>query len=117
MKELVIIVNPQKLETVKGILDAEHVGGITMSNVMGCGTQRGIVNPEKETLMKGFKTSINLLPKIRIEVVVRNEEVENLILKIRDALTTTTVGGGKIFIRNIEETIRIRTGESGEKAL
>lgn len=115
MKELIIIIKPEKLETLKTVLDSFHCGGMTISSVMGCGTQRGVV--EGVNVIKGFKTNINLLPKIRVEVVVDNSKVEDLILKIREDIGTGNVGDGKIFIRNMEDAIRIRTGERGEKAL
>lgn len=117
MKEMVIIVKPEKLETIKMILDEKHCGGMTISSVMGCGTQRGIIDPDAVNVIKGFKTNINLLPKIRIEAVVTDDKVEDLILAIREQVATDTVGSGKIFIRNIEEVVRIRTGEKNEKAL
>jgi len=115
MKELIMIIKPEKLEKVKEVLDCFHCGGMTISSVMGCGTQRGLTEGLNE--IKGFKTNINLLPKIRVEVVVEDGKVEDLILKIREEITTGNVGDGKIFIRNIEDAIRVRTGERGEKAL
>ena len=115
MKELEMIIRPEKLEDVKGILDEINCGGMTISTVMGCGTQKGSVAGVNE--IKGFKTTINLLPKIRVNVVVEDKNVEPIIMKIREKLATDHVGDGKIFIRNIEEAIRIRTGERGNKAL
>jgi len=115
MKELVMIIRPEKLEKVKEVLDFYHCGGMTISSVMGCGTQRGMTESVNE--IKGFKTNINLLPKIRVEVVVEDEKVEELILKIREEIATGNVGDGKFFIRNIEDAIRIRTGDRGNKAL
>lgn len=115
MKELVIVIRPEKLEVVKAILDDIHCGGMTISSVMGCGTQRGMTEPVN--FIKGFKTNINLLPKIRVEVVVPDEQVEGIIVEIRDKVATGNVGDGKIFIRGIEDTVRIRTGERGDKAL
>ena len=118
MKELVMIIMPEKLEIVKIILDNYNCGGMTISSVMGCGTQKGIANADGSTNeIKGFKTTINLLPKIRVEVVVNDEKVEEIITEIRDLVATGRVGDGKIFIRNIEDAIRIRTGERGNKAL
>ncbi|MGN0376326.1 MAG: P-II family nitrogen regulator [Suilimivivens sp.] len=116
MKELEIIIKPEKLETVKGILDEYCCGGMTISSIMGCGTQRGNVDGQTNVI-KGLKTNINLLPKIKVEVVVSNEEVEKLIEKISEKVATGNAGDGKIFIRSIEEVVRIRTGERGEKAL
>lgn len=115
MKEIVMIIRPEKLEDVKAILDENNSGGMTISSVMGCGTQRGDISGVNQ--IKGFKTNINLLPKIRVEVVVNDSSVEPIIMKVREKLTTDHVGDGKIFIRNIEEAVRIRTGERGNKAL
>ena len=106
MKEIILIIRPEKLEVLKSILDEKNCGGMTISTVMGCGTQKGTVEGVNE--IKGFKTTINLLPKVR---------VEEIILDVREKVATGHVGDGKIFIRNIEEAIRIRTGERGEKAL
>lgn len=118
MKELVMIIRPEKLETVKEILDNYNCGGMTISSVMGCGTQKGFTNSEAiKNEIKGFKTTINLLPKIRVEVVVNDKKVEEIISEIRDLVATHHVGDGKIFIRNIEDAVRIRTGERGNKAL
>lgn len=115
MKELAIIIRPEKLEILKTILDENQCGGMTISSVMGCGTQRGIT--ESTTVIKGFKTNINLLPKIRVEVVVEDDLVENIILSIREKVSTQSVGDGKIFIRSVDDAVRIRTGERGNKAL
>ena len=115
MKEIILIIRPEKLEVLKSILDEKNCGGMTISTVMGCGTQKGTVEGVNE--IKGFKTTINLLPKVRVEVVVEDSKVEQIILDVREKVDTGHVGDGKIFIRNIEEAIRIRTGERGEKAL
>ena len=109
MKELVMIIKPEKLEEVKEILDSIHCGGMTISSVMGCGTQRGTL--ETVNQIKGFKTNINLLPKIKVEVVVEDDLVEKIILEVRDKISTGAVGDGKIFVRNMDEAVRIRTGE------
>lgn len=117
MKELVMIIRPEKLEEIKKILDDIHCGGMTLSTVMGCGTQKGAVTENGVNEIKGFKTTINLLPKIRVEVVVEDKDVEPVIMKVREVCATNHVGDGKIFVRNIEEAVRIRTGERGTKAL
>lgn len=119
MKELVILIRPEKLEDVKKILDDINCGGMTLSTVMGCGTQKGISADAEETVneIRGFKTTINLLPKVRVEVVIEDKDVEPVIEKVRETCVTGHVGDGKIFIRNIEDAIRIRTGERGTKAL
>lgn len=115
MKELIIIVRPEKLEVVKGILDRIHCGGMTITSVMGCGTQRGMT--EVVNQIKGFKTNINLIPKIKVEAVVADTEVENILIEIRDKVATGNVGDGKVFIRTIDDAMRVRTGERGNKAL
>ena len=74
MKELIILIRPEKLEDVKKILDDINCGGMTLSTVMGCGTQKGISSDAEETVneIRGFKTTINLLPKVRVEVVIED---------------------------------------------
>ena len=119
MKELVILIRPEKLEDLKKILDEVNCGGMTLSTVMGCGTQKGISSDAEETVneIRGFKTTINLLPKVRVEVVVEDKFVEPIIEKVRETCVTDHVGDGKIFIRSVDDAIRIRTGERGTKAL
>ena len=119
MKELVMIIRPEKLEESKEILDTIHCGGMTISSVMGCGSQKGINTDDAASVneIRGFKTTINLLPKIYVEAVVEDKDVETIITAVREKCASDHVGDGKIFVRNIEEVIRIRTGERGVKAL
>lgn len=123
MKELIMITRPENLEEIKAILDDVHCGGMTLSTVMGCGTQKGMDSDTSEVVedlvntIRGFKTTINLLPKIRVEVVVEDKYVESIITAVRDKCATDRAGDGKIFVRKIEDVIRIRTGEHGVKAL
>ena len=84
MKEIIIIVRPEKLEDIKHILDEVNCGGMTLSTVMGCGTQKGVVEEQGTRELKGFHTTINLLPKIRIEVVVQDQDVEPIIAAVRE---------------------------------
>ncbi len=116
MKELSILIRPEKLEDVKEVLDKIHCGGMTLSTVMGCGTQKGISEGTVNEI-KGYKTTINLLPKVKVEVVVNDKDVEAVITNICEVCATDHVGDGKIFIRNVEDAVRIRTGERGVKAL
>ncbi len=116
MKELVLIVRPEKLEQLKALLDSAGCGGMTIESVMGCGVQKGF-DEDAVNLIKGFKTNINLLPKIRVSVVVKDSVVEEIITEVRDKIATGHVGDGKIFIRPIDDAIRIRTGERGNKVL
>lgn len=118
MKELMMFIRPEKLEDVKEILDSVKCGGMTVSSAMGCGSQKGVVDfPEAVNEIKGLKTTINLLPKIKVEVVVDDKDVNPIIESIREKIATGKVGDGKIFIKPVEEAIRIRTGERGNKAL
>ena len=117
MKEVVMIVRPEKLEGIKKIIEDMGCGGMTLSTVMGCGTQKGVAQEDGVNETKGYKTNINLLPKIQIDVVVDDQHVETIIMKVREVCATEHVGDGKIFIRNIEEAVRIRTGERGSRAL
>ncbi|MCR5625724.1 MAG: P-II family nitrogen regulator [Lachnospiraceae bacterium] len=116
MKELIIIIRPEKLEDVKDVLDKVHCGGMTLSTAMGCGTQKGSSEGSVNEI-KGLKTTINLLPKIKVEVVVDDKDVDTVIMNIREVCATDHVGDGKIFIRSIDDAVRIRTGERGLKAL
>lgn len=115
MKELIIIIRPEKLELVKEVLDTMHGRGMTISSVMGCGNQRGATEVVNE--IKGFKTSINLIPKIKVEAVVDDKDVDDIMLAIKDKVSTGNVGDGKIFVRSIDDVMRLRTGERGKKAL
>ena len=118
MKELEIVIRPEKLEDIKNILDEINCGGMTLSTVMGCGTQKGIATEEGSVNeFKGFKTTINLLPKVKVEVVVEDTEMERIIEKVRETCATDHVGDGKIFIKDVVDVVRIRTGEWGLKAL
>lgn len=118
MKELNLIIRPEKLETLKSILDASDCGGMTIFSVMGCGAQRGVSEEDISVHeLRGFKTTINLLPKIEVDVVVPDEKVDEIIAEVRDKLSSDHVGDGKIFVRTIDAAIRIRTGERDEKAL
>ena len=108
MKEMVIIIRPEKLEKVKQIMDHEKLGGISISSVMGCGTQRGV----EET---GVQSAVPA--NIRVQIVLEDEKVEDIIARIRDEVATGHVGDGKIFVRDVEDAVRIRTGEHGNRAL
>lgn len=117
MKEIVTIIRPEKLETLKALLDEVSCGGMTISTVMGCGAQKGVTDTAAVNEIKGLKTSINLLPKIKVEVVVSDKDVEKLVMEITEKCASGHVGDGKIFIKNVEDVIRIRTGERGVKAI
>lgn len=112
MKLIIAIIVPSKLEELKQIADRYGGSGITVSSVMGCGTQKG-----KKSEYKGLETEINLLPKIKAEMFVKDDAVEQLLLEIQKHLSTGKIGDGKVAVLNLEELMRIRTGERGNKAL
>ncbi len=112
MKKLEVITRPEKLEDIKELANSLGIYGMTASMVSGCGMQKG-----RKEIYRGTEYSINLLPKVKIEMVVRDEAVEDLIEGISKKVRTGEVGDGKIFVYNLDNAIRIRTGERGEKAL
>lgn len=114
MKEINMYIKPEKLEVVKNILHEQGCGGMSIMSVMGCGIQLGETNPVN---FKGLRTNINLIPKIKIEVVIKDEILEKVLLEIRDKVSTGTVGDGKVIVKNVEDVMRIRTGERGNDAI
>lgn len=112
MKKLEAIVRPHKLDDIKTKLEEVGVFGMTITDVRGCGRQKG-----KTELYRGAEYQISLIPKIKLEVIVNDDMVENVIKAIQSAAMTGEIGDGKIFIIPVEETLRIRTGERGEKAI
>lgn len=113
MKKIEAIVRPEKYEEVKDALDAIDVKGITVSQVLGCGHQKG--HTER---IRGIDVEITMLNKIKFEIVVSTDEwAEKTIDVIKKVACTGNVGDGKIFIYDIEDVVRIRTGERGIKAV
>jgi len=112
MKKIEAIIRPFKLDEVKEALMEEGVRGLTISEVRGYGRQKG----HKETY-RGSEYRIEFVPKIKIEVVVDEKNLEKTINAILRSAKTGQVGDGKIFIFNVEDAIRIRTEESGREAL
>ena len=111
MKKLEIIIRPEKLEDLKDILTVSGVTGM-ISNIMGFGNQMGYTHQ-----YRGVTYSVNLVSKLRVETVVKDEIVQEIIDKVTKTLSSGNVGDGKIFVYPVEEAIRIRTGETGENAL
>lgn len=112
MKRIEAIIRPSKLEYIKEALKNKNINGITINQVMGCGNQLGW-----SEFYRGNEVIVNILPKIEIKIVVEDSRVEEIIELISSISRTGEVGDGKIFITNIEECIRIRTGERGNDAL
>lgn len=112
MKKIDAIIRTTKLDAVKSRLEEAGIVGLTTEPVRGHGRQQG-----RTELYRGSTYSINLLPKARIEVIVRDDQVETAVSVIREAAHSGEVGDGKIFISDIIDAIRIRTGERGDSAL
>ncbi|MBA3726442.1 MAG: P-II family nitrogen regulator [Armatimonadetes bacterium] len=112
MKKLDCIIRVNKLEEVKAALEQAGIVGMTTEPVRGHGRQQG-----RTELYRGSTYSINLLPKVRIEVVVRDNQLEQAIEVISDVARSGEIGDGKIFVSEVLDAIRIRTGERGESAL
>lgn len=107
-----MIIRPEKLEEVKDALNELGLYGMTVTMASGCGLQKGF-----KRVYRGAECDVNLLPKIKVETVVRDEVVTPLIEKITAAIRTGEIGDGKIFVYNVEQAVRIRTGESGDHAI
>lgn len=113
MKELDMIVRADTLEIIKKILvDEFDCGGMTVSNVLGCGGQKGFSEE-----YAGIRSHVNLLPKINIKVVVKDEHVDSVIKRLCETIATGHYGDGKIFVKDVLDVVRIRTGERGETAV
>lgn len=112
MKLITAVVKPFKLDDVKEALKAAGVQGITVSEVRGFGRQGG----HTETY-RGAEYNIDFVPKVRMEMVVHDDDVEKTIAALRTSASTGKIGDGKIWITNAERIIRIRTGEEGSDAL
>lgn len=112
MKKLEIIIRPEKLEDLKEILTVAGVTGMMVSNIMGFGNQMGYTHQ-----YRGVTYSVNLVSKLRVETVIKDDIVQSIIDKITEVLSSGNVGDGKIFVYPVEEAVRIRTGETGENAL
>ncbi len=112
MKLITAIIKPFKLEEVRDALSGVGVHGMTITEVKGYGRQKGHTE-----LYRGAEYAVNFLPKIRIEVVVPEEDADKVVEAIGSAAKTGQIGDGKIFVTPIEQALRIRTGETGVDAL
>jgi len=112
MKLVMAVIKPFKLEEVREALAALGVEGMTVSEVKGFGRQKG-----QAEIYRGAEYTVNFLPKVKIEVAVKNEIVEQTVEAITKAGQTGKIGDGKIFVYALEKAVRIRTGESDNDAL
>lgn len=112
MKKLECVIRPAKFEELKEALGKSGVKGMTVTNVIGCGLQQG-----KTEVYRGNTYTVNLLPKVKIEIVIPDDSVDKVINIIVETARTGEIGDGKIFVYDMLNAVRIRTGESGEKAV
>ena len=112
MKLISCIIRPEKLEAVKDALDKHHIVGMTVTDVRGFGRQKGQVEH-----YRGEEYTIRFLPKVKLEIVVQDEDVNTVLTTIRDAARTGSIGDGKAFVVGVDNAMRIRTGEQGTSAL
>lgn len=112
MKRIEAIIRPSKLEAIKLALKEAKISGVTISQVMGCGKQHGWVESYEDE-----DDIMNIMPKIELKMVVEDSKLEEIIEIITSIARTGEVGDGKIFITDISDCIRIRTGERGITAL
>lgn len=112
MKKLEAVIKPFKLDEVREALSAIGVNGLTVTEVKGFGRQKGHTE-----LYRGAEYVVDFLPKIKVEVVLAENLLENAIEAIIKAAHTGKIGDGKIFVTSVEQVIRIRTGETGEAAI
>ena len=112
MKKIEAIIRPEKVTAVRHALEKVGFPGLNVGEVEGHGKQKGVVQQ-----WRGEKYRVEMLPKMRLEIVVSDRDVKKIVQAIQEASKTGAVGDGKIFVSPVEEVIRIRTGENGEAAL
>ncbi|MCG1020069.1 P-II family nitrogen regulator [Sutcliffiella horikoshii] len=112
MKKVEAIIRPETFRALREKLEEVGINGLTVSEVAGCGQQKG-----QQGLFRGNTFEIKLLPKVKVEMVVEAEFVDEIVQIIQETCSSNTVGDGKIFIYPIEDAIRIRTGENGKLAI
>ena len=112
MKMVMAVIKPFKLDDVREALSAQGVAGITVTEVKGFGRQKGHTE-----LYRGAEYVVDFLPKVKIEAAVADELVERVIEAVESAARTGKIGDGKIFVYDLEQVVRIRTGETGKEAL
>jgi len=112
MKKIEAIIKPFKLDEVREALSQAGVSGLTVTESKGFGRQKGHTEH-----YRGAEYQVDFLPKIRLEVVVRDDQAEAVVSAIAEAANTQKIGDGKIFVSDVSDAVRIRTGERGEAAL
>ncbi len=112
MKKIEAIIKPFKLDDVKDALNDINIQGITVTEVKGFGRQKGHTE-----VYRGAEYVVDFLPKIKLEIIVRDDQVREIVEAVQRAAHTGRIGDGKIFVTPVDEVMRIRTGEVGESAI
>ena len=112
MKLIMAIIKPFKLDAVREALTEPGVQGLTVSEVKGFGRQKG-----QTEIYRGAEYAIEFVPKVRLDIVIDDAEADRVVEAIRDAANTDKIGDGKIFVLDVVQSMRIRTGETGSDAL
>jgi nitrogen regulatory protein P-II 1 len=112
MKKIEAIIRHERLQEVQDALDQLGVSGLTVSEVVGCGRQKGYTEQ-----YRGVRANISLIPKIKVESVVPSDIADSAVEAIVGAARTGEIGDGRVFVYDVQESIRIRTGESGEDSV
>ena len=112
MKYLIAVIKPQKLDDVRKALTALGVEGMTVSDVKGFGRQKG-----HSEVYRGAEYQVEFMPKVRLEIAVEAARAPSVVDALRNAAKTDRIGDGKIFVLDLEDAVRVRTGETGAAAL
>ena len=112
MKLITCVIRPDKLDAVKDALDKKHIVGMTVTDVRGFGRQKGQVEH-----YRGEEYTIRFIPKVRLDIVVQRDDARTVVDTVRQAAKSGNIGDGKIFVLDVENVIRVRTGEEGSSAL
>ena len=112
MKLVMCVIRPDKLDAVADALDKQHIVGMTVTDVRGFGRQKGQVEH-----YRGGEYTIRFIPKVKIEVAVRAEDADDTVAAMARAARTGQVGDGKVFVSELRNAVRLRTGEQGSRAL
>ena len=112
MKKLEIVIRPDNLEDLENLLEDQKANGMMITNILGYGNQKGY-----RQLYRGAEIVAKMLPKVKVETVVEDDQVTKIVDHIVKSLSSGNFGDGKIFVYDVEDAVRIRTGEHGEAAL
>lgn len=112
MKKIEAYIRPEKLEDIKAVAEKCHLNGMSITQIMGCGNQKGW-----KEYVRGQEVEFNFLQKIKIELVVLDEQLEKVVQCITETVYTGEFGDGKIFIYDVQDAIRVRTKERGDAAI